>query len=76
MIASVGLGWDHVSVSLPNRTPNWYEMDFVKRMFFEADEVAWQYHVPAHRHVNAHPNCLHLWRKQGFEMPLPPLSLV
>lgn len=35
VIASSGEGWDHVSVSLPNRCPNWIEMDFIKRTFFK-----------------------------------------
>jgi hypothetical protein len=26
-VASNGGGWDHVSVSLPNRCPNWIEME-------------------------------------------------
>ena len=30
VIASDGQGWEHVSVSLSHRTPNWREMCFVK----------------------------------------------
>lgn len=40
VVAANGLGWDHVSVSLPNRCPNWIEMEHVKRLFFEDDETA------------------------------------
>ena len=35
-------GWDHVSVSLPNRCPNWPEMDEIKRLFFLPEEVCFQ----------------------------------
>src|SRR5699024_6188883 len=62
IVASFGGGWDHVSVSLPNRTPNWAEMEHVKRLFFREDETAMQLHVPTSEHINCHPNCLHLWR--------------
>lgn len=36
VIATALDGWDHVSVSLPNRCPNWPEMEHVKRLFFGA----------------------------------------
>lgn len=63
--------WEHVSVSLPNRTPNWKEMCFIKDLFWDDDEVVIQFHPPKLDYVNQHPNCLHLWKKCGFEMPLP-----
>jgi hypothetical protein len=34
VVASSGKGWDHVSVSLPHRTPNWGEMQHAE--FIEA----------------------------------------
>lgn len=76
-IASTGDGWDHVSVSLPNRCPNWIEMEHVKRAFFKDDETAMQLHVPASDHINAHPYCLHLWRpNDGRNIPRPPPELI
>ena len=76
VIASSGLGWDHVSVSRANRCPNWPEMDYVKRLFFQDDETAMQLHVPPADHLSFHPNCLHLWRPQDVEIPRPPAILV
>ena len=76
VIASVGAGWDHVSVSLPRRCPNWEEMSFVKGMFFQDDETAMQLHVPLSQHINHHPYCLHLWRPHQFEIPRPPFWMV
>lgn len=76
VIASTNDGWDHVSVSLPNRCPNWAEMEHVKRLFFRDDEAAMQLHVPPSDHVNFHPYCLHLWRPQHAEIPRPPARLV
>lgn len=76
VIASTAHGWDHVSVSRRNRCPNWDEMETVKRAFFEPHEVAMQLHVTPDQHISIHPNCLHLWRPQAVEIPLPPLELV
>jgi hypothetical protein len=71
-IASNGDGWDHVSVSVAHRIPNWLEMHFAKRTFFADGQTAMQLHVPLADHVNAHPSCLHLWRpNDGREIPRP-----
>ena len=72
VVASTGEGWDHVSVSLRNRCPTWDEMERVKRMFFRPDETAMQLHVPPAAHISVHPYCLHLWRPQDVQIPLPP----
>lgn len=76
VIASTGLGWDHVSVSLTNRCPNWREMSFIKDLFFEENEVVMQLHVTKKDHINLHPYCLHLWRPQLEKIPLPPNFMV
>lgn len=76
VIASSGEGWDHVSVSLPDRCPTWAEMEQVKRLFFRDDETAMQLHVPPSDHVNCHPFCLHLWRPHDVEIPRPPSIMV
>lgn len=76
VVASDGDGWDHISVSRPNRCPNWPEMDYVKRLFFRDDETVMQLHVPASEHLNQHPHCLHLWRPQHGEIPRPPGYMV
>jgi hypothetical protein len=82
VIASAGSdqpqGWrfDHVSVSTPARTPTWEEMDFVKRLFFHPEEVAYQLHVSPVEHINNHPYCLHLWRNCEQAIPLPPAAMV
>lgn len=77
VIASPGdaddsIPWEHVSVSLPNRCPNWEEMDFVKRLFWNDEEAVMQLHPPRSKWVNNHPYCLHLWRPIKQEIPLPP----
>lgn len=69
-------GWDHVSLSLPNRCPNWSEMCTVKDLFFDAEETVIQLHPPLSSYVNVHPYCLHLWRPVFTEIPLPLRSLV
>lgn len=76
IIASAGMGWDHVSVSRADRCPTWGELEHVKRAFFEDQETAMQLHVPASDHVNVHPHVLHLWRPQDAEIPRPPAVMV
>ena len=62
VIASDGMDWEHVSVSLPNRTPNWREMCFIKDLFWDEEDVVIQYHPKKSEYVNRHDNCLHLWK--------------
>ncbi len=73
VLASDGEGWEHVSVSLPQRCPTWDEMAFIKSLFWDAEDLVVQFHPPASEYVNCHPYCLHLWRKVGTndfcEMP-------
>lgn len=68
----LGVAWEHVSVSLPNRCPTWPEMDFVKRLFWDDEESVIQLHPPRSRWINNHDYCLHMWRPLEFEIPLPP----
>lgn len=77
VIASVGGGWDHVSVSTHGKdTPSWADMEAVKRLCFRPDEVAMQLHVAEDDHINIRANCLHLWRPQTIAVPLPPKVFV
>jgi hypothetical protein len=76
-------GWEHVSVTLRDsssataglrmvkRCPTWEEMCYVKDLFWGKDEAVMQLHPPAAMHVNNHPFCLHLWRKDGIPLPAP-----
>lgn len=74
--ASEEYAWDHVSVSMPNRCPNWPEMSWIKSLFFDDEETVMQLHPPKSQYVNNHPYCLHLWRPIKENIPLPPLILV
>ena len=76
VIASDGLGWEHVSVSLRNRTPTWAEMEFARELFWRDDETVMQLSVPRTDHINCHQFCLHLWRPLEQEIPRPPAILV
>lgn len=76
VISSVELDWEHVSVSLPNRCPTWEEMDFVKRLFWDDDEIVCQFHVNNEDKVNFHPYCLHMWKPTAATMPTPPSWMV
>jgi hypothetical protein len=79
VIASDGLGWEHVSVSVHSnhsRTPTWDEMCFLKSMFWRDDECVIQYHPAQKDYVNFHPYVLHLWRPIGIDIPTPPKVMV
>lgn len=76
VVSSNGMGWEHVSVSLPNRCPNWEEMSRIKDLFWNEDEAVMQLHPPKSEHINNHIYCLHLWRPLREAIPLPPSLLV
>lgn len=76
VIASDGLGWDHVSVSTPVRCPTWQEMCFIKDLFWDEEDAIVQFHPPKSLYVNNHPFCLHLWRNQFNPVVLPDPILV
>jgi len=76
-IVSDGMGWQHVSVTISStkrkveRCPTWEEMCFVKELFWDDTETALQYHPPKSEYVNNHLYCLHLWKPDNIEIPLP-----
>ena len=77
VIASDGMGWDHVSVSLSApRCPTWEEMCWIKGMFWTPEACVIQYHPAVEDYVNNHQFCLHLWRPTEAELPKPPNSFV
>ena len=77
VIASDGMGWEHVSVSLPNRCPNWREMCVIKDVFWDGEDVVMQYHPAKSAYGTLHNNCLHLWRPVFDDhIPTPPKELV
>lgn len=75
IIASDGLGWQHVSVSLygSQQSPSWAVMCEIKDLFWEPEDTVMQLHPPRSIWVNMHPGCLHLWRptSEGVSIPLP-----
>jgi hypothetical protein len=77
VIASDGQGWEHVSVSLPNRCPNRREMRFLTDLFWDDEDVVIQYHPQKSEYVNQHDNRLHLWRPVlDDHIPTPPKEWV
>lgn len=78
VIASDGLDWDHVSISLLDSQKNpierclrWEEMCEIKEMFFLNTETVVQIHPKKEDYINDHPYVLHLWRPNNMSMPLP-----
>ena len=67
-----GIAWEHVSVSMSNRTPSWDDMCAVKDLFWRDDEAVMQLHPAKINYVNFHKHCLHLWAPIGIDIPVPP----
>lgn len=61
---------------LIGRIPTRDEMQYIKDLFCEEEETVIEYHVPKSKHLNLHPNVLHLWRPQRINVPLPPSRMV
>lgn len=77
IVFSDGGNWDHVSVTVDApRCPTWEEMCEVKDIFWWPADCVVQYHPPQSQYRNHHPYCLHLWRPQKKEIPLPPAIFV
>ena len=77
-IISSGSGdeWEHVSVSCATRCPTWDEMCRVKAMFWSNEETVIQFHPRRDKYRNTHPYCLHLWKRRGENIELPPVDLI
>lgn len=69
-------GWEHVSVSCQKRCPNWTEMCFVKALFWKDDEVVVQFHPKKEDYISNHAYCLHMFRHELINFPMPPSVLV
>jgi hypothetical protein len=77
MDANTTQGWDHVSVTVvgdDKATPTWSEMCRVKKLFFEPETVAVQFHPAASQYVNVHLGCLHLFSHPSIQTP--PMILI
>lgn len=80
ILASDGYGWEHVSVSAKIGEseiliPYWNEMEYIKNIFWDQDDIVIQYHPKKEEYVNF-ANCLHMWRPIDIELPTPPIMLV
>lgn len=75
VVASVGEGWQHVSVSgHEGIMPTWDVMDTIKNKFFNDDEFVVEYHPKKEEYVNNVENCLHIWSSLDRELPYPDLN--
>jgi hypothetical protein len=75
-------GWEHVSVAVSTRAagvnrllPNWTEMDWVKRLFWDDEQAVIQLQAPRSQWVST-AEVLHLWRPIDRDIPLPPTRMV
>lgn len=56
-----GEEWIHVSISRPDRLPEYQELAKVKKDFLGDELEAYQVFPKKSDHVNVHSFCLHLW---------------
>ena len=75
-IFSYQMGWEHLSVSMPSRTPTWEQMCIMKDIFWNKNEACVEYHPREEDYVNNHKHCLHIWRPTNEPLPTPPSILV
>lgn len=75
-IFSYQMGWEHLSVSMPSKTPSWEQMCRMKDIFWNKDEACVQYHPKEEDYVNMHQHCLHIWKPTDEILPTPPHILV
>lgn len=75
-IFSYQMGWEHLSVSMPSKTPSWEQMCMMKNIFWNEDEACVEYHPKKEDYVNNHKHCLHIWKPTNEVLPLPPSILV
>ncbi len=47
-------------------------MSFVKRLFWDPEDVVIQYHPAQSEDVHMHDHCLYLWWPVGQEILIPP----
>ncbi len=76
VIASNYMGWEHVSVSHPDRCPTWDEMVAIKEIFFNEGEITFQVHPEKKNYVNISQTCLHMWRETNSNVDIPDISKV
>lgn len=75
-IFSYQMGWEHLSVSMPGKTPSWEQMCRMKDIFWDKNECCVEYHPKEEDYVNNHNHCLHIWKPTEVELPTPPSILV
>ena len=75
-IMSWGAGWEHLSVSMPNRIPTWDQMCVMKELFWDDDECCMQLHPAKKDYINHHKYCLHIWKPINDKIPMPPSIMV
>lgn len=63
--------WIHASIARANRMPTYDDLCTLKEAVWGPEGEAYQAFVSASRHVNIHPNALHLWGRADGSRVLP-----
>lgn len=65
-------GWRFVGVYViphEGRSPTWEEMNYIKRQFWEPDDIVAMYHPGQHTYIADNKYWLHLWDHPRMTMP-------
>lgn len=72
------VGWDHVSAHIIsvesgslNRTPNNEEMQFLRNIFFEDEDVVVEFHPAKKDYINNYSYALHMWKSTDNVFSFP-----
>lgn len=78
--ATFAEGWRIVAVNIPaeNRSATWEELHWVKKFFWEEDDIVLMFHPGKSTYVGDHSLWLHLWQPERVEekldgFPVPPI---
>jgi hypothetical protein len=63
--------WIHASLSWISRIPGYEELALLHQSVFGPTRWSYQVFAATERHVNFHPNALHLWGLASGERALP-----
>ena len=75
ILISDGMGWEHLSVhaiglNKEPRIPTYFEMCYLKDLFWNDEDTVVQFHPKKSEYVNLHNHTLHLCRCINKEFPM------
>lgn len=70
---STSNGWDRVAVHCARAQPTLSQIDHIRKLFFEDDELVQIFMPPKSRYSNPDHNTVILWHATTIQVPTPPV---